>query len=115
MERLFIRLYLDEDVSIVLAKLVRARGFEAVTTVEAGNLSKSDAEQLAYAAEHELTFLTHNRRHFDELARQYLSTGRTHGGIIIALRRTPHEILQRLLKILNHVTADEMRDQVRYL
>jgi hypothetical protein len=36
MSRLFIELYLDEDVSVLVAKLVRALGFEAITTQEAG-------------------------------------------------------------------------------
>jgi len=41
-EQVFIKLYLDEDVSVLLASLIRARGFEAVTTLEAGNLGASD-------------------------------------------------------------------------
>ncbi len=41
--------------------------------------------------------------------------GQTHGGIIIAVRRKPHDILNRLLAIINHVTSDEMQDQIRYI
>jgi hypothetical protein len=41
---LFIELYLDEDVSVLVADLVRARGFVAVTTREAGQLHANDAE-----------------------------------------------------------------------
>jgi hypothetical protein len=46
---LFIELYLDEDVSVLVADLVRARGFTAITTREADQLHASDADQLAYA------------------------------------------------------------------
>jgi hypothetical protein len=35
---IFIELYLDEDVSVLVADLVRARGFTAITTREAGRL-----------------------------------------------------------------------------
>ena len=35
MSRLFIELYLDEDVDVLVADLVRARGFKVTTTQEA--------------------------------------------------------------------------------
>ncbi len=35
---LFIELYLDEDVSVLVGARIRARGFSAVSTLEAGNL-----------------------------------------------------------------------------
>ena len=38
MNRLFIELYLDEDVDVLVADLLRARGFVATTTRDAGNL-----------------------------------------------------------------------------
>jgi predicted nuclease of predicted toxin-antitoxin system len=113
--RLFIELYLDEDVSALVADLVRARGFVANTTQQARQLARSDAEQLKYAASQQKTLLTHNRADFEVLARQYFSEGRTHYGIIIAVRRTPYEIVQRLLTILNQVTADEIENQLRYI
>jgi hypothetical protein len=40
MSRLFIELYLDEDVDVLIAQLLRARGFVVVTTQEAGQLRK---------------------------------------------------------------------------
>ena len=36
MIRLFIELYLDEDVDVLIAQLMRARGFVVVTTQEVG-------------------------------------------------------------------------------
>jgi len=75
LSRLFIELYLDEDVSVLIAELLRARGFQAPTTQAAGRLGGSDAEQLAYATTHRKAFLTHNRADFEALARQYFSAG----------------------------------------
>lgn len=115
MSRLFVHLYLDEDVSVLIAKLVRSRGFEATTTLEAGQLGKSDAGQLAFAAEKGMALVTHNRRDFEILDQQYRASGLKHRGIIVAVRRPPHEIVRRLLKILNHVTANEMENQLRYI
>jgi predicted nuclease of predicted toxin-antitoxin system len=67
MSKIFISIYLDEDVNVLLADLLKARGFEAITTREAGQLSKTDEEQLRYAVSQELTLLTHNRVDFEAL------------------------------------------------
>jgi hypothetical protein len=37
MSRLFIEIYLDEDVDVLIAQLLHARGFVVVTTQEVGN------------------------------------------------------------------------------
>lgn len=115
MSRLFIELYFDEDVSALVGTLVRTRGFAVTTTVEAGHLGVSDAEQLAHAVTWQKTFLTHNRADFERLAREYFEAGRTHYGIIIAVRRPARELTMRLLNILNRATADEMENQLRYI
>jgi hypothetical protein len=86
-----------------------------MTTRGAGNLGASDAAQLSYAASKNRALLTHNRADFEALGKAYFTAGQTHSGIIIAVRHPPHEIVRRLLLILNHVTADDMRDQVRYI
>jgi len=44
MSRLFIELYLDEDVDVLIADLIRARGFKSSTTQEAGQKGKQDDE-----------------------------------------------------------------------
>jgi hypothetical protein len=112
---LFIELYLDEDVEVLVAALLRARGFVAVTTLEAGHLGASDSDQLLHATNLGKAILTHNRRHFAELARNCVAAGQHHAGIIIATRHPTYELLRRLLRIMNNVTADEIRDQVRYI
>ena len=115
MNRLFIELYLDEDVSVLLADLVRARGFVAITTQEAGMAGKDDPEQLAYAVGREAAMLTHNRKDYETLAQEYFAAGQAHYGIIIAARRRPYELARRLLSLLNTATADEMENQLRYI
>jgi hypothetical protein len=113
--RTFIELYMDEDVDVVVADFIRARGFSVTTTRDAGQLGNTDAEQLAYAAREQKALVSHNRRHFESLARTYLAEGRSHPGIILATRHPPYEIARRLLLILNNVTAAELRYQVRYI
>lgn len=58
---LFVEVYLDENVSTLVARLVRARGFEALTADEAGNKGLSDPEQLDFAVRSGRAIVTHNR------------------------------------------------------
>ena len=71
MNELFTELYLDEDVSVLVAELLRARGFRAITTHEAGNLGSNDRTQLEYATVQRRTLVTHNRADFELLSREY--------------------------------------------
>lgn len=45
MSDIFIHIYLDEDVDVLVASLLRSRGFEATTAQQAGQLGKTEAEQ----------------------------------------------------------------------
>jgi len=108
-------IYLDQDVSVLLARLLRARHFEVLTTQETDCLGDSDTQQLDFAIQNEMAILTHNRVHFENLFHEYLERGKSHYGIIIAKQRLPNENLKRLLKILNSVTAEELENQIRYM
>jgi predicted nuclease of predicted toxin-antitoxin system len=110
--KLFAELYLDEDVDVPLAQLLRHHGFSATTARDARQLHRPDAEQLEYAVEHGMTLLTYNRDDFEALARQYFETNQPHYGIIIAVQRSPHQLLRRLVLVLNDITADEMENQL---
>ena len=115
MSRLFASLYLDEDVDVLVAELVRARQFDVLTARDAGQLGKSDEEQLLFAAGDARTLVTHNRRDFEALATRYSLDSRSHDGIIIAVRRSPYELARRLSVILDQTTADEMTGQLLYI
>lgn len=112
MNRLFLGLYLDEDVDVLIAELIRSRGYDIVAACEEGQTRRTDAEQLAYAAAARRALATHNRDDFQRLAQEYFTAGRTHHGIIVMLRRSPYEIARRLLRVLDRATADEMIEQV---
>lgn len=115
MNELFIKVYLDEDVNVLIAEIARSRNFELLTVTKAGRKGKSDAEQLEFAAENGYAILTHNRIDYEDLAKDYFANGENHNGIIIAVRRPSNEIAQRLLSVLNDFTADEMKNQIIYI
>jgi hypothetical protein len=113
---LFIRLYLDEDVSVLLAQLLRPHGFEVLTTREAKNLGRFDAAQLHFTAEHQLTMLTHNRCDYERLHETALREQRPHAGILIANRRaSDFDLARRIMTVLNTFTAEEVANQLLYL
>ena len=112
---MFVKTYLDENISVVVAQILRSRGFAAITTQEAGNKGLSDENQLEFATIQGMTILTHDRVDFEELAKDYYANGKTHQGILIAYRRKPHLLAERLSIVLNRVTADEMTNQIIYI
>jgi predicted nuclease of predicted toxin-antitoxin system len=114
-DRLFARLYLDEDVHVRIARIVRGHGFSVRTTRGENMLGATDAEQLAFAADQSHVVVTHNRTDFEELARQYYEEGRSHAGIICAVRRPPRDCATRLLALLNDRTASEFENHLLYV
>jgi len=59
-----IKIYLDEDFNVEIAVRLRDRGFDVLTTQEAGNIGASDEQQLVYATNAQRAILTHSRREF---------------------------------------------------
>jgi len=113
--KIFIEIYLDENVHILIAKIIESHGFKAIATQEAGNKGASDPEQLEYATRNGYAILTHNRRDFEELAAEYFASGKEHYGIVIAADNSPQEISRRMIAVLNDFTADEMKNQIIYI
>lgn len=114
-DRLFARLYLDEDVHVRVARIVRSHGFMARTTRSEDMLGANDAKQLAFASDQGMVLVTHNRTDFEDLARRYFEEGRSHSGIICAVRRPPRECARRLISLLNDRTAAEFVNQLLYI
>jgi len=105
--------YLDECVNKRLVIRLHWRGFQVVTAGEVGLLEASDATQLAYAAQHELLLITHNKRHFAALHNQYVLDNQPHHGLLI-LPFTPIHILDvRVAMSLDWIaTRDDYRSRL---
>ena len=108
-------LYVDEDVSVVLAAILKARGIEAVTARDSAKLGLADADQLAFAAAAGRVLLTHNRVDFERLHKEWLGSGRPHAGILIARRRSPPELAARVGRLLSRITAENLRNQLFFV
>ena len=77
-DRTFSHLYLDEDVSVLIAALLRPHGFDVLTTREAHNLGQSDSFQILFATAQRRAILTHNRGDFESLHRSALAEQHPH-------------------------------------
>ncbi|MBI2322114.1 MAG: DUF5615 family PIN-like protein [Chloroflexi bacterium] len=62
---------------------MRARGFTVTSAPAEGTVGVSDEDQLAYAAQHDVVILSHNRRHFLRWHARWATAGRPHAGIVI--------------------------------
>jgi hypothetical protein len=112
---LYGRLYLDQDVPVQLAGMLRAQGVEVLTTLEAGALGQSDAQQLADAVAAGRVLVTHNRLGFEQLHMDYVAEGRPHFGIIIAAQRRALGVTRdRLLDLLNRFDREQLRSNLFY-
>jgi len=65
-----------------------------------------------------MVFLTYNAQDFIPLARHWYLAGREHAGIVLSAQfsqRQFGELLRRVLRLLDHLTADELYNQVIFL
>jgi len=110
-----LRLFLDEDVHLVLAGALRKRGYDARHTGEEGRLGMPDKDQLQFAAGEGCCLVTFNVGDFVQLHNLWLQSGREHAGIIVSKQLPVGESLRRLLVLLQHENAASMIGQLRFL
>ena len=111
LEALFVRLYFDRHIMTRLAVDLRGRGYDVLTTEEAGKDTASDEEQLAFATAERRAIRTFNIRDFAPLHDEWQAAGRPHASIVVSRQLGSREyglFLPRMLRLLNHFTAEEM-------
>ena len=112
---LTLRVYLDEDVDVLLASLLAAHGFDCLTAGGAGHLRWTDEAQLEYAAQESRILITHNRVDFENLAVAWWGRQQDHAGIILAIRRgDTYELARHVLPVLGLYDQAGWRNLVMY-
>jgi hypothetical protein len=115
---LFIRLYLDVNIHHWLTSDLASRGFDAVHALDLGHERWSDEAHLRWASADGRVLLSFDRGDYQRIATDWVRQGVMHAGIILckAPPRLPAITFhRRLLAILDHMTSDEMIDQIRWL
>ncbi len=109
------KLHLDEHLPPRLAIQLRMHGFDVSSTLEIGMKGDDDDAQLAFAAAEQKALVTFNHKDFAVRHERYLSAGREHWGIILSTEETISLLRRRLLKLLNTLSADELKNQMCWL
>ncbi|NEU80108.1 DUF5615 family PIN-like protein [Nostoc sp. UIC 10630] len=110
----FAALYSDEDMSALVARLLRSRGLDITTVSEQATLGKTDREQLEFATSVGRCILTHNHVDFERLHLQYIDENKEHFGIIVVPQKNAYEVAQRIGILVSTLTSDEIRNQLLY-
>lgn len=111
---IFAALYTDEDVSALVATLLRSRGLDVTTVPEQLTLGRTDGEQLELATSMKRCLLTHNRVDFERLHIQYMEDNRQHPGIIIVPQKNAYEVAQRVGILVSALAVEEITNQLLY-
>jgi len=78
-----VKLYLGEDLSPAIARILRERDVEALSAHEVGMIGASDDEQLDYGAREGRALVTRNARDFRRVADRRIREQRPHAGIVV--------------------------------
>jgi len=118
MAGLGVRLFTDEMISPDVAVALRLRGYNAESCAEAERAGQeiSDAEQLAYAAQHERAIVSFNIGDFSRIEAEWKAAGRVHHGIILSPEiRDTGTLMRRLAHHLDHVSPAQQYDTLLWL
>ncbi len=109
------KLHLNEHLSWHLAEQLRKHGFDVTSTIELGMLAEDDAKQLEFAASQQRAIVSINHRHFAPLHEHYMAEGKEHWGIILSTEESVHVYRRRLLRLLNTLSAEDLKNEIRWL
>lgn len=109
------KLYLNEHLSPHLATQLNSYGFDVTSSRGARMLSSDDEQQFALAVSEQRAIVTFNFSDFVAIHDRYVSEGKEHWGIILSTEERTGTLVHRLLRLLNSVTADELKTTIRWL
>ena len=108
-------LYLNEHLSPRLAEQLRQHGFDVTSTLESKMGEADDDEQLAHAVSEQRAIVTFNHKDFAVRHERYVAEGKEHWGIVLSTEESVDILRRRLLRLLNTLSAEELKNQIRWL
>lgn len=109
------RLYLDEDVAGAVASGLRRRGYDVLTTLDAGCSGSTDEEQLRFATSEKRCIFSFNRGDFARVHAATVGRGEHHFGIVLCRQVPVGVTVRRLSEWLARTNANDVRDQLVWL
>ena len=111
---LSIKFYLDEDISPVVAKLLRKQGIDCVSAHEFGMLQASDMAQLEFASKDKRCLVTRNRDDFIRLTVQFFNNQLPHFGVLIIPHSYPGDRFSIIAKTLHDYAQQYSEGMMAY-
>lgn len=108
------KLYTDEDLSALIATLLKSRGLDVTTVPEQLTFGKTDKQQLEFATSLDRCLITHNRVDFERLHLQYIQENKQHSGIIIVPQKDAYKLAQRIGILVRALSVNEIKNQLLY-
>ena len=109
------RLYLDENIPVVLCNVLTAHGVDCLTTQQATNHGLSDDQQLVFATTEGRALATFNHKDFLPLVSQWHIAHRSYGGLILSKELPVSELLRRFRRFLREHQDDNLTNQTFWL
>jgi hypothetical protein len=112
------KIYVDEDAAEhALVSALRHRGIDIVTVVEAGQETRSDEDQLRFAAISGRALYSFNVSDFARLHREFHARSEMHSGIILIPRQrySVGDKIRRVMELLDRADADALKNSLHFL
>lgn len=110
-----VKLYTDEDITDDLARVLRARGIDALSTYDVGMYGRPDVAQLEFAISEQRTLLSFNVKHFPAIAAHFHDGNKSHHGIVVSNQLIFSALLRRVLNLVRLRTSEEMVNRFDWL
>jgi hypothetical protein len=110
-----IKLLLDEHIWGGLADALSRQGYDVIHIANADQHSLDDEPLFAFAVAQGRAVLTYNVRHFVPLVARWYAMGWEHRGLILSVQLQPGELLRQVERLLGDLSADDLRNTVRWL
>jgi hypothetical protein len=110
-----IKLLLDEHIWEGLAEVLVQQGYDVVHISHTELRSVDDEPLLVFATAEGRAVLTYNIRHFVPLVRLWYEARREHAGVILSVQLPPGELLKQVERLLATLSADTLKNTVRWL
>ncbi len=110
-----VKLLLDEHIWEGLEQALRERGFDVLHINHTDQRGIDDEPLFAYAASLNRALLTNNHKDFVPLVRYWFEAERQHAGLVLSVQLPRSELLRQTENLLRSLTAQELRNTVRWL
>lgn len=113
------KVYLDENLSARVAQILRARGVDAVSAYEVGQVGLDDRAQLRYAAADGRAVVTLDVEDFIALDAETIAANAAHAGMVLIprriFRRHEFDALASAIEQLARLFPSDIRHTVLFL